>query len=136
MARPNDDKDYLLFNYRPKLKNVVIRDVRDRDGRRLGTIIQPHNGTEPSVITAAQAATDRMYAEFSMASNIQSRICATDSTGDPTWAISPNFLHMAEIGTNESVCIWGGECSDIQAERSYPLCSQKCTGSQEGNTVI
>jgi hypothetical protein len=34
------------------------------------------------VITAAQAATGRMYAEFSMASNIQSRICAT---GNPKW---------------------------------------------------
>jgi hypothetical protein len=79
MARANGDRNSLLFSLRvPELSNVVIRDVRDRDGRRLGGIVQPHNGTELGVVTAAQAATDRMYAEFSMASNVQSRICATD----------------------------------------------------------
>jgi hypothetical protein len=82
MATANGDRNSLLFNLRvPKLSNVVVRDVRDRDGRKLGRIIQPHNGTETGVVRAAQAATDRMYAEFSTASNIQSRICATDSTG-------------------------------------------------------
>jgi hypothetical protein len=84
MAGANGDRNSLLFNLRvPKLNNIVVRDVRERDGRKLGRIIQPHDGTEPGVITAARTATDRMYAEFSASSNIQSRICATDSTGSP-----------------------------------------------------
>jgi hypothetical protein len=104
MAMANGDRNSLCFNLRvPKLKNVVVRDVRDRDGYKLGTIIQPHNGTEPGIIAAAQAATDRMYAEFSVWSNIQSRVCATDVTGNPNWVVSPNFLHIAQIGTEEAL---------------------------------
>jgi hypothetical protein len=61
----------------PKLRNVVVRDARDRDGFKLGTVIEPHDGTEAGVIAAARVATDRMYAEYSTASNIGSRICAT-----------------------------------------------------------
>jgi hypothetical protein len=137
MARVSGDGNSLLFGLRvPKLGNVVVRDVRDRDGRRLGRIIEPHNGTEIGVITAAQAATDRMYAEFSAASNVQSRICATDSTGSPRWAVSPNFLDLAEVGTEEALYIWGGPGSGVRGGPSYPLCSQKCTGSQEGNPVV
>jgi len=96
MTTAKGERNSLWFNLRmPKLSNVVIREVRDRDGRKLGRIIQLHNGTEPGVITAAQAATDRMYAEFSAASNVQSRICATDSTGNPEQVTSSNFLRGA-----------------------------------------
>jgi hypothetical protein len=137
MARASGDRNSLLFDLRiPKFRNVAVREVRDRDGGQLGRVIQPHDGTEPGVITAAQAATDRMYAEFSTASNIQSRICATDSTGNPKWAVSPNFLHLAQVGTEEAKYIWGGPCSAVRGEPSYPLCSQKCTGSQEGIPVV
>ncbi len=89
------------------VKNVVVRDVRDRDGYKLGRVIEPHDGTEDGVIAAARAATDRMYAEYSTASNIESRICATDDNGKLRRAVSPNFLHLAEIGTNEASYIWG-----------------------------
>jgi hypothetical protein len=93
VAMANGDRNSLLFNLRvPKLRNVVVRDVRDRDGRKLGRIVQPHNGTETGVFKAAQTATDRMYAEFSAVSNIQSRICATDSTGSPGQVISSTFF--------------------------------------------
>jgi hypothetical protein len=137
MARTNGDRSSLLFDLRiPKLSKVVVRDVRDRDGHRLGRIVKPHDGTEPGVIAAAQAATERMYTEFSTSSNVQSRICATDSTGNPKWAVSPNFLHLAEVGTEEALYIWGGPGSAVRGEPSYPLCSQKCTGSQEGNPVV
>ena len=67
----------------PKLKNVVIREVRDRESVILGSIVEPHDGTPEGVIAAAQAATDRMYAEFGTASNGESRMCATDATGNP-----------------------------------------------------
>jgi hypothetical protein len=90
-----------------KHRNVVLRDVRDSNGNRIGAVIEPHDGTEASVIVAAQRATDRMYAEYPDASNIQSRIGATDATGNPKWSISPNFRHVAEIGTDEAHYIWG-----------------------------
>ena len=100
-----------------KLTNVVVRNVRDRDGNKLGCVIEPHDGTEVGVIVAARVATDRMYAEYSEASNIESRICATDVSGKPKWAVPPNFLHLAEIGTEEASYIWG----DLHAHKSRGL---------------
>jgi hypothetical protein len=90
------------------LANVVVRDVRDRDGVKLGRIVEPHDGTEVGIIAAARIGTDRMFAEYSTASNIASRICATDADGKVKWAVSPNFLHLAEVGTEEASYIWGG----------------------------
>jgi hypothetical protein len=55
-----------------------------------------------------------MYAEYPEASNIQSRICATDAAGLPKWSISPNFQHLAEIGTDEALYIWGYAISGHQ----------------------
>lgn len=91
----------------PKLKNVVVRDVRDRDGCKIGRVVEPHDGSEHGVITAARTATDRMFSEYSTASNVESRICATDASGRVKWAVSPNFLHIAEVGTDEASYIWG-----------------------------
>lgn len=88
-------------------RNIVVRDVRDRNGNKIGTVVEPHDGTEAGVITAARRASDRMYAEYPEASNIQSRIGATDGTGKPMWSVSPNFQHIAEIGTDEARYIWG-----------------------------
>ena len=77
-------------NNRPMLKltNVVVRDVRDRDGHKLGRLIEPHDGTESGVIAAAQRISDRMFAEYSDSSNIESRLCATDASGKPKWAVT------------------------------------------------
>ncbi len=91
-----------LFHY-----NVVVRDVRDHNGNKIGTVIEHHDGTEAGVITAARRATERMYAEYPEASNIQSRIGATGATGRPIWSVSPNFKHIAQIGTDEARYIWG-----------------------------
>jgi len=77
--------------------SVVIQDVRDRDGYKLGRVVEPHDGTEDGVIAAARAATVRMYAPYPAVSNVQSRICATDDRGRPNWAVSPNFLHVAVL---------------------------------------
>lgn len=92
-------------------RNLVIRDIRDRNGNKIGTLVEPHDGTEVGVIAAAQRATDRMYAEYPEASNIASRIGATDATGSPRWSVSPNFKHIAEIGTDEASYIWGDVAS-------------------------
>lgn len=89
--------------------NIVVRDVCDRGGNRLGAVIEPHDGTEAGAMAAAQRATDRMYAEFPDASNIQSCIGASDASGVPKWSISPNFQYLAEIGTDEARNIWGDE---------------------------
>jgi hypothetical protein len=53
-----------------------------------------------------------MFVEYSDASNIESRMCATDASGRPKWAVSPNFLHLAEIGTDEASSIWGTASDD------------------------
>jgi hypothetical protein len=89
------------------LCNVVVRDVRDRNGNKIGTVIEHHDGTEAGVITAARRATERMYAEYPEASNIQSRIGATDAAGRLIWSVSPNFQHIAQLGTDEARYIWG-----------------------------
>ncbi len=63
IAVPHDHGTSLLLDLRPrKLKDVVVREVRDQESHKLGRIIQPHDGTEAGVIAAAQTATDRMYA--------------------------------------------------------------------------
>ena len=72
-------------------RNLVVRDVRDSYGNKLGTVIEPHDGTETGVILAAQRVTDKMYAEYPEASNIQSRMGATDKDGNPAWSISPTY---------------------------------------------
>jgi hypothetical protein len=87
--------------------NIVVRDVRDHAGKKIGTVIEHHDGTEAGVISAARRATDRMYTEYPEASNIQSRIGATDGSGNPMWSVSPNFQHIAQIGTDEARYIWG-----------------------------
>src|SRR5207302_7848981 len=91
-----------LFTKFHGLRALVVRDVRDRNGNKLGLIVEPHDTTEDGIIAAAKRATDRMYAQYPEASNIESRIGATDATGRPRWSISPNFQHMAEIGTDEA----------------------------------
>jgi hypothetical protein len=101
----------------PKLINVVVRDVRDRDGFKFGKMTEPHDGSEDGIVAAARAVTERMFAEFPDASNVESRICATDSDGKLRWAISPNFAHIAEVGTEEASYIWG----DLNAYKSRGL---------------
>ena len=48
-----------------KLIDVVVRDVRDRDGYKLGKVIEPHDGAEDGVITAARVVTKRRCADYS-----------------------------------------------------------------------
>lgn len=88
-------------------RSVVVRDVRDRSGARLCILVARHDGTVSGITTAARQVTDRMYADCPDASNIESLIVATDDTGKPKWAISPNFSHLGEIGTDDAAYIWG-----------------------------
>jgi len=87
--------------------NVVVRDVRDKEGNKLGTITEPYDGTEQSARSAAERISNSMFEQYPDASNIESRIGATDASGKPKWTISPNFRHIAEIGTDQARYIWG-----------------------------
>lgn len=112
-VQPNAEGPAAEFAKSIDCRNVVVRDVRDSNGNKLGTVLEPHDATEAGVIAAAQRATDRMYAEYPEASNIESRIGATDATGRPKWSISPNFKHLAEVGTHEASYIWGDVASGV-----------------------
>jgi len=92
----------------------VVRDVRDDDGKPLGRITVPYDGTPEGAVKAAREATRQMDEQYPEASNIQSRIGATDKGGAPKWAISPNFKHVAELGTGEADYIFG----DVKAARA------------------
>ncbi len=89
--------------------NVVIRKACDRNGNPIGTVIERHDGTPAGVIAAARRVSERMFIDYPDASNVQSRIGATDPDGAPRWSISPNFTHLAEIGTDEAEYIWTGQ---------------------------
>jgi hypothetical protein len=102
-----------LFTKSHERHALVVRDVCDRNGNKLGLIVEPHDTTEGGIIAAAKRATDRMYAEYPEASNVESRVGATDATGRPKWSISPNFQHIAEIGTDEASYIWGNVASAV-----------------------
>jgi hypothetical protein len=111
-------------------RNVVVREVCDAQGKKMALVVEPHDATEAGVIAAAQRATDRMYAEYPEASNIESRIAATDDTGGPKWSISPNFQHLAEIGTAESRYIWGDLAGARNNEPSRYIASPESSTSR------
>ena len=90
----------------PMPQNTVVREVRSNSGQKLGLVLESHDGTTEGIVAAAQRATERMYAEYAESSNVQSRIVATNASGLPKWAVSPNFQVIAEIGTSDSDYIW------------------------------
>ena len=92
-----------------KTRNVVVRDVRDGQANRLAIIVERYDGTEVGLIEASRRATARMHEMHPEASDIQSRIAATDLTGTVRWSVSPNLLHIAEMGTDEAEFIWCGK---------------------------
>jgi N12 class adenine-specific DNA methylase/2'-5' RNA ligase len=97
--------------------HVVVRDVRDDQSNYLATLTEPYSGTAHSALEAAKKLEARMFEYYPEASNIESRIGATDSEGKPRWAMSPNLKHVADVGTEEARYIWG----DTSAERALPL---------------
>jgi len=94
-----------------RIKNrplLVIRDVRDKQGERIGPAYAPYDGTPEDAIEVAKAISDKLDEEFGPGwSNVNSRIVATGEDGRPKWSISPNFKHVAEVGTDEARYIWG-----------------------------
>ncbi len=87
--------------------NLVVRDVRDFEGHSIAVLTEPYDGTESGAIEAARRVSERMFREYPRASNIESRIGATDEQGNPKWAISPNFRSISEVGTKDAAYTWG-----------------------------
>jgi hypothetical protein len=77
--------------------NVVIREACDRDGVVLGHLVASHDGTPDGIVAAARRATQSMFSAFADASNVSSRIIATDASGRPRWSVSPNFAVIEEL---------------------------------------
>lgn len=98
------------------MPNVVVRDVRDFNGNKLGDIVEPHDGTTEGMRAAARRANIRMNDEFDNPSNAGSRIGATGADGKPAWAISPNLDNIEPIGSREAAYIWG----DLSAAPDKP----------------
>lgn len=86
--------------------NNVFVDARDYNANRIGVYCMGHDGSEEDMVNTARKLIGELgnYVEYS---GIQSRLLASDEHGKPAYAISPNFLHIAEIGTPESRYIYG-----------------------------
>lgn len=86
--------------------NNVFVDTRDRDTNRIGVYCMEHDGSEEDIVNTARKLMGELgnYVDYS---GIQSRLLASDKHGNPAYAISPNFLHIAEIGTSEARYIYG-----------------------------
>jgi hypothetical protein len=88
-------------------KLLVIREVCDSEGQRLDVLHAPYDGSVKDAMQIAEHITDLMHSYHQYASDIQSRILATDEYGRGKWAISPNVRHIAEAGTPEAAYISG-----------------------------
>jgi hypothetical protein len=102
-----DDKGLTQSSKATKYGLVVLREVCDSYDEVLGVLCVHYDGSVEDAITAAERITNLMYRRFGDASNIQSRIGATDEAGRGRWLISPNFSHVAEVGTSEAAEIFG-----------------------------
>ena len=78
--------------------NMVFREVVSREGYDLGIIGASYDGTLEDAVRVAKEISARMFDEYIHASNGESRIRVTDSTGKAKGRISPNFRHVDEIG--------------------------------------
>ncbi len=107
-ARKQADGKSLTQSSKPTNYELeVLREVCDSAGQLLGVMHAPYDGSLADAVKVAESISELMYLSFPDASNIQSRIGATDEAGRGKWVISPNFLHVAEVGTSEAAYIYG-----------------------------
>lgn len=71
--------------------NKVMREARDADGNKLGTLSASYDGTPEDAVAKARQISKEMSEKWPEASNIQSQIGATDEKGDAKFTISQNF---------------------------------------------
>ena len=93
------------------MPNMVVMGVRDRDGNKLGDILEKHDGTKEGIHAAGVRAFYRMDDEFSgEGSGIQSLIGATDENGKPAWAVFPQAKaenRVLPIDSRQARGMWG-----------------------------
>jgi N12 class adenine-specific DNA methylase len=114
--------------------NVVIRDVRSSNGAKLGDLIEPYDGTKEGAIKAAKRIEER-FDGYQDASNIQSRIGATDENGRPKWAISPNLQHISPVDTAEGRATFGDEDAirEVYGKKAINQPAEPVRNSQTAN---
>jgi len=78
-------------------RNLVIRQVCSRYGEAFDHLVERHDGSPESMVAAAERVSRRMFELYDDASNINSRLVATDERGLPRWTISPNFRVITEL---------------------------------------
>jgi hypothetical protein len=97
---------HLLAQQGTLLPSSIVVLARDYAGRRLGVVVEPHDGTADGIRAAAGRA--QAFADLALdASHVQSLIAATDETGTLRWIVSPNLVHVAMAGTTEARDIYG-----------------------------
>lgn len=89
--------------------NVVFREVRDNDGNVLGWVQKPYDGSKAGARKAAEEISDEMFNRYEDASNIQSRIGATDGEAKPKYTVSPNFKNVNDVEAETAAAkyTWG-----------------------------
>ncbi len=87
--------------------NHVVAEVRDMDGQLLGYEHEPHDGTPDGIRAANQTLRDRLEDIHPTWSNIATRTGATDASGHPAWAVSPNSRNMYPTGSREAKDLLG-----------------------------
>lgn len=109
--------------------NHVFRLVRNHDGDVLGVLSAPYDGTEEGARRAAIRLSAEAGERFQSTdrkqegSHGQSLTATTDEHGNPKWAVSQNFLHVAPLASDEGRYIFGDLSAappEARAENARP----------------
>ncbi len=92
--------DLVLQRTRLKTPNAVVWQMRDREGRIVGYLSRPYDGTPEDAVQAWYALHDenKRVAWAYDVSGINSAVVATGPTGRPRYEISWNGRVVTELG--------------------------------------
>lgn len=128
----------------PKTKstkpNTVYLEVVAMSGQKLSIVSVPHDGTIESIREGAKATRNEAFAMFPDASNAGSRSMATGPDGKAAWAISPNFLYISPVGSDDAAYILGDVSrappANVKSLISYlSFAGYTLTGTLEGRIM-
>ena len=103
--------------------DTVFREVRDFGGNLLGYETEKYNGTKEDARRAAEVIEGRLDSIYPDWSNMNSRIGATDSQGNPKYTISPNLRNISDVNTETDAAkyTWGDlSAGQAQARTETP----------------
>ena len=95
-----------LARARRGLRSVVIIDARDHGANRIGLPCARFEGGAGEMVRAANRLRSEVETCCRGMSNIQSRTYAVDG-GGKVFVISPNGLHVSELGTKDAAYTLG-----------------------------